>query len=368
MKRVALICNFPWVGISTSVINTALIWDSVGYFVDVFCEKPDIIRFPLPKYNNRSINYIITNINKRIIFGDYYFRKSYFIEKDYEWAIGFDYSGVIRAGIACLGTKTKLIYHSLEFFEPDSSNYKNKVIKFLETTFAGRAEFIFTQDEYRKKFLAKDLKQPVERFKIVYNSPIGDVIKESSNYFRTLFNIPENKKIVLCVGSLISEHYLIELVESVETWSEEFVLILHGWFPVKSIKEFVFSNKMKCPGRIFTSEQLFSTFEKHIPFIACDIGFVGFKPIDNNTIYAAGAAGKIFDFMRAGKPILALDTPGMSEIIKTDLGIIFSEKEKIKDSLIKILQNYNNYSQNCFEQFNAYEFSCQYRSILKFII
>ena len=365
MKSIALICKFSWIGISTSVINTAVFWESKGYLVDVYCEKPDICKFPLPKFEKNSINYIITNINKKLILDDYYFRIHYFNKKKYEWVIGFDYDGIIRAGIASFGSKSRIIYHSLEFFEPEKLSIKNKLIRSLEKFFSGRASYIFTQDNQRKEFLSKSLEQDLKKIRIVYNSPIGGVITDFDDYFRNNFGISKTNKIVLCVGSLISEHCVLELVKSVETWNEKFVLVLHGWFPQKEIKEFVLEKSKQYPHRIFISEKLFPEEQKHIPFMACDIGFVGFNPTNNNLKFAAGSSGKLFDFMRTGKPILAYNTLGMVELIDNNrIGKSFTNFDEINGYILSIDRNYNDMNLACYKVFLKYEFNVQYNKII----
>jgi glycosyltransferase involved in cell wall biosynthesis len=365
MNSIALICKFSWVGVSTSVINTAIFWESRGYFVDLYCENPDITQFPLPEFPQKNIKYIITHFKKENLYYDFYFRKHCYHNIAYEFVIGFDYTGLIRAGIASFGKNTKLIYHSLEFFEPVEKKIKNLYMKFLERMFSKIASYIFTQDQYRISFLAKDLHLPNTKFKIIFNSPIGKHIKGFSKYFHDLFNISTDKKIVLCTGSLIEEHFVKELLLSVNSWDNRFVLILHGWFPNIDIRQLVLKKRELHPNKIYISDKLFSDCEKYVPFLACDIGFVGFKPFNNNLKYAAGSAGKLFDFLRTGKPIIAFDTPGMRDMVHNISGIVFSDPIEISNSLNSILTNYNQFSRNCHNQYYNFEFSKQYDNVLE---
>ena len=369
-KRIAFITKFGWVGISSSVINSAIFWESKGYAVDIYSERPDFKRFPLPQFPSKKINFIITEIHKKFLFDDIFFRIKYFRKKEYKWIIGFDHLGLIRAGICSIFTKNKLVYHSLEFFEPKKKLLKNKIIKLLERLFASKAKHILTQDSHRVEFLKKDLNQNNKKIKIIFNSPIGDIFPDNSDYFREQFNIPKTKRIVLGIGSLIREHLIINLVDSLSKWQDEFVLVLHGWFPNIEIKNYVINEMKNFPNKLFISEKLFGNDEKYIPFQACDIGFVGFLPLNNNLKYAAGSAGKTFDFMRTGKPILAYKTPGMKELIEDNkVGLVFSEFKEIDIPLSKIKTNYNIYHDNCLKSFAKYEFNAQYdkfyRSVLR---
>lgn len=368
MKSVAFICNYSWVGISTSVINSALFWESRGYIVDIYCEKPDIAQFPLPVFKNKNISFILTHIDKKLIISDFYFRRNSFKKDPYDFIIGIDFKGILRATIVGVFTKSKIIYHSLEFLEPERT-LKKILYKVLEIIAATNSKYIFTQDQARMRFLKCNLFQSSTKFKIIFNTPIGGVIDERTNYFRDLFNIEKDKIIVLAVGSIIKEHYILHLLNSLSTWDEKFVLVVHGWFPDEQIKSYIESEMSKYPRRLFLSTFYFNNSDKYIPFKSCDIGFVGFEPVNNNLKYAAGSAGKLFDFMRCGTPMLAFNTPGMIEIIEGNkVGICFSTTEDINSSLNLIMENHNNFKHNCFNSFPDFEFINQYEKVFDSIV
>ena len=368
MKSIAFICKFSWVGISTSVINSAIFWESKGYCVDIYTEKPDQDRFSLPNLNEKKITFIITEINNRWIVDDVLFCFKYFQKKKYEWVIGFDHLGLIRGGIALLFKKNNLIYHSLEFFEPTNTSLKNRFIKFIEVYFAYKAKYIFTQDGYRINFLKADLLQNVNKFKIINNTPMGNEIDIKSNYFRSHFNISQEKKIILCVGTLIDETLVKELADSIELIDKIFVLVFHGWFPNIIVKNHILELQKKT-NRIYISEKLFSHDRKNIPFQSCDIGFVGFKPVTNNLKYSAGSGGKIYDFLRNGKPIVCYTTPGMKELIESNqVGFCFSNFDEINSCLIRIAFNYESFKKSCFALYNRMEFGHQYEKIFNEVL
>lgn len=369
MKAVAFICKFKWVGISTSVINSAIFWESKGYNVAIYCENPDLQKFPIPDFGEKNIKWIITKIYRKKIVDDIYFRIKFFNKCKYTWIIGFDNQGIIRAAIASFGKKTKLIYHSLEFFEPPKKSFKGKIIKWFERLSAQKSRYIFTQDDFRTQFLKSDLKQKSDKFKIIYNSTFGSINKESLNYFRNIFNIPDSKIIVLCVGSIIKEHYISELINSVDSWGNEFVLVLHGWIPKNEFTEYVKKKIESNLNKIFLSEKLLDLNKKDIIFQSCDIGFVGFLPTNNNYQFAAGSAGKIFDFLKSSKPILAFNTPGMKEIIENNnVGVVFSSPTEISQSLSRIKKEYDIYKNNTEDCFYKYDFMIQYDKVFRILI
>jgi glycosyltransferase involved in cell wall biosynthesis len=365
MKRIALIAKYCWAGISTSLINTALFWEEKGYTVDIYLEQPDEKRFPFPDFPGKNIRVIRTTITISNAIGDFTFCRRYFDKHAcYQWVIGFDVEALIRAGLCQLLYGGRVIYHSLEFYEPKHKTFKSTIKKILEKHFSRKAAYVFTQDANRVAFLEKDLNIPKKKFRLIYNSPIGETIKAHADYFRDKFNINRESRIVLCVGSLMKETLVFDIVESVKYWDKNFVLVLHGWFPDKSVMEFVQQQQEKSPDKIYISDQLFDHWNKYVPFQSCDIGFVGFNSDTNNLKYAAGSAGKIFDFLRTGKPIVAFNSPGMADLIEGNgAGFVFSDLQEIASALSKIDKSYDSIRQNCFAAYSQYEFNGQYDKV-----
>lgn len=365
MRYIAFIAKYSWVGISTSLINSALFWEKKGYTVDIYLERPDEKRFPFPDFPGKNIRVIRTAITASSLIADFIFCRKYFDKHTgYQWMIAFDVDALLRAGICQLLCGGKVIYHSLEFYEPKHKTLKSFIKKILEKYFSKKAAYVFTQDTNRVAFLEKDLNIPKDKFRLIFNSPTGEIIKAHADYFRDKFNISCESRIVLCVGSLMKETLVFDIVESVKYWDEKFVLILHGWFPDKAVMEFVRQQQEKSPDKFYISDQLFDHWNKYIPFQSCDIGFVGFSSDTNNLKYAAGSAGKLFDFLRTGKPIVAFDSPGMAELIEGNgAGFVFSNVQEIASVLSKIDKNYDSIRQNCFAAYSQYEFNGQYDKV-----
>jgi hypothetical protein len=49
---------------------------------------------------------------------------------------------------------------------------------------------------------------------------------------------------------------------------------------------------------------------------------------------AGGASGKLFDFIKVGRPIIASNTPGIKQIVECEIvGKSFETKEQIEDMI-----------------------------------
>lgn len=364
LKKVSLVTRFAWAGISTSVLNTALFWERRGYYVEIIAVGADMQRFPFTDFYGKQIKVIDARVGGRFPLAEIRFASRFRkMLHESEWVIAFDVGALLLAGCACTPRYDNLIYHSLEFFEPNPKSTVGRVKKAFERYFSRRAKCLFVQDRYRADYLRNDL--GVTNMRYVYNSPCGAAITEGNDYFRKKYTIPDDRKIVLCIGSLIKEHYLLEMLDSLPSWDETFVLVLHGWFPDSSVRVEAERLAEAYPGRLHISTALFDNEDKFVPYQSCDIVFVGFSSQSNNTRYAAGSAGKIFDAMKVGKPIYGYDTPGMKDLLEGNgLGFVFSDPADINRILLKIVSDYSALCAASRAAYNKYEFNTQYEKVI----
>lgn len=363
-KSIALITCHGWVGFSTSVINSARYWAQEGFEVDLYVSSITK-NIPLPQFHEKNIRIIHSNkARHKFLFLDDLFFYLFYFKKKYDYVIGFDARGLIRAFIANLFHHARLIYHSLEFYENSRFDFFFNVTKKAEIFCSKYAFKIFSQDELRINYLMNHLSLSRDRFDIIYNSTIGNINKEKKHYFNDKFSINYNKKIILATGSLTREHCIEELIESVHQWDDNFVLVLHGFIPDKQFEAYILNKIIQLPQKIFLSTDLLNDSDKDIIFQSVDIGFVGFLPKNNNLKYAAGAAGKLFGFMQCGVPLIAYNTPGMYELVeKNNIGCVFDDWNGVLLLLNKIIINYNYLINNCYFLYKKYEFINQYKNI-----
>lgn len=365
MTCIALIAKYSWAGISTSLINSALFWEEKGYMVDIYLERPDVKRFPFPDFHGKNIRIIKTFLNFAPPADDLFFYANCFDRSsNYRWLIAFDVDALIRAGVCHLFGGVKIIYHSLEFYEPNHIGVRAFFKKRIEKFFSKRADYIFTQDLNRIAFLENELNVARYKFRLIYNSSPGEIISLRSNYFAEKFQLSSDLRIVLCVGSLMEETRIMDIVHSVKDWDERFVLVLHGWFPDNRVSEFVRRQRDAMPGKIYISEQLLNHWDKYVPFQSCHIGFLGFSSDTNNLKYAAGSAGKLFDFLRTGRPIIAFNSPGMLELVEGNgAGLVYNTVDDIWPALQELEKSYELFRENCFRGHGRYEFNRQYANV-----
>jgi glycosyltransferase involved in cell wall biosynthesis len=137
---------------------------------------------------------------------------------------------------------------------------------------------------------------------------------------------------------------ILEIAQSVEQWPQEFVLVIHGWFPDKVYEEKIRTVAEQSPDRIFISTEFLSLDRKYEVFQSADIGLVAFTPDSENTMLVGTAAGKLFEFVRCGVPIVVNELNGMNDLIGGKCGEVCGPRlENIEQRLNRVCGQYAHY-------------------------
>jgi glycosyltransferase involved in cell wall biosynthesis len=361
---VALFTCFEWVSISTSVINTARHLAANGYEVDLYLIPGG--QFGEPAFAERSIRTIVVKRRPFPLGPLSFLWARWKRKKSYRFAIGFDPLGVVAAAAQRLVFGTPYVYHSLEIFSVSAGDRRKlRLLKVLERWVARRALLCLSQDARRSAILASDLGVSPESFAIATNGPIGPASPERSDYLQRKLAIDPSKMLVLAVGSLMRETWIDKLLDSVDAWPPDCVLVLHGWIPDAGFAEQIRAEAAKRPGRVYVSTELLPDAEKYQVFQSAAIGLVCYEPADVNLKYAAGSSGKLFDFMRVGVPVVANDIPGMRELVAGNAcGIVVSSAKHIGEAIGAVRASYSSYRQAALSAYESYRFDASYDAVL----
>ncbi|MCF6147392.1 MAG: methyltransferase domain-containing protein [Candidatus Kuenenia sp.] len=375
---VALITAHGWIGVSTPVVMTAKYLANKGYLVDIYMTEdelcnnlgiatPDITSNNIKIYKNITQNsrqMITTSLGLKIYAADLEFAARYDSPpQKYEWIIGFDPAGLIRAVLLGSAWNVPFIYHSLELCSQEDP-YKE-----IERIFSQKALFTLIQDNARADIFAQTNGLDRGKIEIIYNSSLGDASFEKSDFLRDTFKIQKDKKIVLATGTLLPITCIDQIITSVDSWPDNFVLVLHGWIPDKNFELKVLKEIKTKKDKIFLSMEILGVDEKHKVFQSADIGLAFYNPIDTNLKFAAGSSGKIFDFMKAGVPIIGNNIPGMSELlVGSGCGMVVNNASEIGNVLHNLMDQYEIYKKGCSESFPKYEFGRCYEKLLNRVV
>lgn len=366
-KSVALITGYGWAGVTVSLAMCIEYLSNTGYKIDVFIDKDGICKsYGLndPLYDKAEVDTLFFNKDEAIT-NEYVSYKNITIplndklfvdfitalKRNYDFIIGFDINGLVRAGMYAIENMIPYYYFSLEFYEQEDQ------LKDAERYFSKQAYGVLTQDRFRAQILSSTLGIKEDKCFEVFNTTIGDVVVEKSKFLRELFSIESNRKIVLCAGTLLEITGVDVIIESAKKWSDNFVLVLHGWIPDKNLSIQIEKAVNDYPNKIFYSSKPLPHKDKFEIFSSADIGLVYYKPINLNLKYAAWSSGKFFDFCRCGVPVVANNIPNMCLLVeKNGCGFVLNDFTNINQTFEKIIEKYDYFSKNAHSAFYKYSF------------
>ncbi|MCX5751410.1 MAG: hypothetical protein NT099_07065 [Candidatus Saganbacteria bacterium] len=360
IKRVALFSMSGYDLISNPLINLAKYLSKRGYVVDIF--GLGSTKFAVPDFESGGINCIL--FNAAVFRGRFFrfFQVAYFfftrmMGKKYSFFVGFDPPGLKMAAFISLFLRVPFIYFSLEIISKSTiKSWRQHFQKWLESKLSFRALLSITQDKKRAEILARENGLNLNKIMVIHNSPLGEPLKDKSFWLRDKFEINDSRIIVLAVGSLIPEHLIEELVNMALYWSEQYVLVLHGWFANAAFETKIKSIIGQSSGKIILSTELLPIAQKYQVFQSADIGLAVYRPAGDNFLYTGLAAGKIFDFLRCGIPVVVNDLPGMKGFLQdTGAGEVVADLGDIESVLPRIISEREKYAKAAFKLFEQYE-------------
>jgi len=232
--------------------------------------------------------------------------------------------------------KKHLIYDSHEYFLGVPEIQNRKIVKMVWTSIERfifpKLKYIITVNQSIADLYQKDYNKNLI---IVRNLPLKQDVKKTKT--RKELNIPTDKTIVILQGAGINvDRGAEELLEAIAL-SNRFVLYIVGTGDViEQLKQRAekkdLKNKVVFVGRIPYLEMMQYTLN-------ADIGVTLDK--DTNINYRFSLPNKIFDYMKAGVPILASDLKEVANIINTyRVGIIIPNHEP--NTILEGLKNIAN--------------------------
>ncbi|MCW3159870.1 glycosyltransferase family protein [Chryseobacterium oryctis] len=252
------------------------------------------------------------------------------------------------------------VMHVLEMYD-HSSFYKYVLNKYITTS-----KRLIVCEENRAAIFNlwfKPKKYPVvlpnKPYKLLDDKKAGEFLKENhSELYDSL--IKNHKKIVLYQGLISPERDLTFILKAVNELGEDFIPVIMG-------RDFGMLEHYKkiCPRLVHIS---FIPSPQHLYITSlARIGILMYDPISLNQIFCA--PNKIFEYSGYGVPVIGNNIPGLSvPFQKFGCGRIFgtsNDVAEIKNMILEIDQNFDQYSQNSFIMFNAVDNKAIIKSVLE---
>ena len=232
-----------------------------------------------------------------------------------------------------------LVYDSHEYFTgvPEIQNRpKVKMIwEIIEKSIFPKLKHIFTVNQSIADLYRNQYNKDVQ---VLRNVPRSDDLKKTKS--RTDLNIPLDKKIVLVQGTGINiDRGVEELLEAISIMEDTMLYIVGSGDVLEQLRSRSQAQdligKVVFIGKLPYNEMMQYTYN-------ADVGVTLDK--DTNINYRFSLPNKIFDYIKAGLPVLSSDLVELKKIINQyGIGVITEDHspEEIKKSLLAIWGNEN---------------------------
>ena len=322
-----------------------------GYTVDIFSKKNEKIYQFTPCPNAHLYLEEIKNFEKLL---------ELTIKKycaPYSLIIGVDQDGIIEASKIAGMQNVPYGLISYEILFEDEIGLENKKD---EIEACKKLSFAVVSDKIRGALLSKENKIPKD--KLLYIPVAGRAVRKDKklSFLHTKFKIENNKHIALYMGSILQWAMIDELIESIDKWPDDWVLVIHGRYGQNYLnKNFV--EKVEKSKKIFFSSEPCEKFnDLSILLHSADAGIAFYKPcytcsLDGNNIKNIGlSSGKLAVYLQHGLPVITNATEPWTSYIKTyNLGMVIKEPRDIENCFNQNITR-EDFKENCYRFFYEY--------------
>ena len=240
----------------------------------------------------------------------------------YDLILGIDSAGIIKGYEYAKRHGVPLVYLSFEIFFRDELVSRGEMEEKERECVAGRfADLVIVQDHGRGRLLAAESGLSTEEFEYLPVAPAGSQRARESNYLRRRFDLSERQTIILHSGSFAEWTYADELLESVVTWPEDFVLVVHTRYNPSDTDRYVQAIEQAGLSNVILSTDPLPIEEYEQLLASADIGLVLHKPTPpsrytQKNIQTVGlSSGKFSFYMKHGIPAISIGQESYAQLL-----------------------------------------------------
>jgi glycosyltransferase involved in cell wall biosynthesis len=303
--------------------------------------------------------------------GSRFLRKPQPLHEHCRCLIGVDPDGLVLAYE--LANSTPVAYYSFELLLSDEVRTPaEQRLKLQERRLSRQSPFVVVQDADRGRLLAEDNQLQWERLVMVPNAPLGPARRIRGTIWHTRFGLPADRRILIHAGSLGKWTGIESILESVPTWPEPWVLVVHTRYDAESSPYVDALRRRADPNRVFFSLKPVPRqgFDELID--SADVGLAfyirtGDSWLTQRNIQTIGlSSGKLGAYLRAGLPVIVNASTSVASTVEFNgCGIAAESAEHVGTALARIQADYDRYSQRACVFFDAHlDFGRTFRAVI----
>ena len=333
--------------------------------IDIRCKaslapKPSVRNLTWLEYGRFISNiknyFLKKNTVKPIIWIVALYEVIFVFKKKYDLIIGVDREGLIDAGLYSHFLKIPYVYFSYEIMFSDEIGNSRKR---LERKYSANVKLWMIQDETRAKCLVEENNLNLNDCFLLPIASAGTG-EYSELRLRDALGIDESKKVAIMIGSLSEWSMSYDIIQSVNNWPEDWVLIIHERYGrtkqllIDRIGSNLFGTRIVCSDAKAKSLDGMGSILAGI-----EVGLAFYRAVyttpynGKNIKYIGLSSGKIATYLRYGIPVLTNRIGQYADIIRNEkLGIVVESPHEIGSALAHLERS--DYSGRCIQYFSDY--------------
>jgi glycosyltransferase involved in cell wall biosynthesis len=290
-----------------------------------------------------------------------------------------DTPGALAAAVSVRSTHALHLYLSLHMESladvAQRRRYGPVVRRLLERRILGHMDALITQDDYRRRQLQNEngLEAASIPCFLVPNSHRGRARRHTSTFYQQKLGLPRDEPVVLVAGTIGADWSHTEfLAECAASQDPPFyTLVMQSREPLAGSELRKLS--ALCHSRAVLSPEPVPAAEVGSAFGSATVGAAIYTNTFHwNQTFVGGASGKMMSYLQAGVPVIMLDSPGVTEVIREfDCGEVLSglDCDEFNNLVRKIASDHRRYSVNAERCYNEkYEFDQAFSAVHRFMI
>ncbi len=337
-ERIVLMVLRQGRAISTypTVVNAARMWKKAGWHVDILTQAepdvPDVFRRYTPFWQGNFFVQMVQLIRQVLATAP-------------QVIIAYEPIDAELCAVLPVFYTARYIYHNIELRYPGQRFYA--IHHSLEKQYYCKCETVICQDSLRMSELNKLLGSPNlnSHEYLVPNTYMRESIPDEQRYWHKRFGLSENKKILLYTGAIEHKKLPDDVISRLlEVMPEDWSLALWGW----SVQGYAESIVKKHAESIVKHRLLLSLEtlpeQQYLEAVAsAEAGLIWYGTTlkeDSNECNIGLSSGKFWRFITLGKPVLALDKPGMGNFIREKkLGVVVERLQQLDADIFRELRS-----------------------------
>lgn len=273
----------------------------------------------------------------------------FLLSKKFDFLVSNDLDTLLACDLAASSKGKKLIYDSHEYFtevpELQHRKFIKKIWESVEIMTFRNLKNAYTVNESIANIYIQKYKKD---FKVIKNLPERKILEKTKS--RSDLNLPTDKSILILQGAGINiQRGADELVEAMRILEHCFLVIIGSGDVFPMLKQLVYNDeilneRIRIIDKIPYTEMMQYTFN-------ADLGFTLDKNTNPNYLYSL--PNKIFDYLKAGVPVIASDLVEIGKVIRQyQVGEIIKSHspQDIANCVRELLDDktkYEQYRKNC---------------------